>query len=918
MSLSAGSRLGPYEVLSALGAGGMGEVYRARDTRLKRDVALKILPDSFASDPDRLARFQREAEVLASLNHPNIGAIHGLEESDSTRALVMELVEGATLADRIAQGPIPVDEAIAIARQIAEALEAAHEQGIIHRDLKPANIKLRSDGVVKVLDFGLAKALEPQRAAIDVSHSPTIASPTMMSGVGVLLGTAAYMSPEQARGKAVDKRADIWAFGAVLYEMLTGKRAFDGEDVTDTVAAVVRSEPKWNALPDAVSPSVRVFLRRCLHKDPKQRVGDIRDVRLALEGVFETAVTQASEATVALARATWRRYLVPVLASLVTAVIVSLASWMLWPATEPPLVNRFNVPLPEGLQFRNTGRPVMAFSPDGRRFVYNSTAGLYLHAMGELSSRLIPGTEASLTNPAFSPDGQSVAYFQGNQLKRIAISGGAPVVICAAANPFGISWERDNTILFGQREGIMRVSAAGGTPELVVRAKNDEQMHGPQMLPDGASVLFTVTGVTSERRWDQADIAVQSLRTDQRTVVLKGGSDARYVPTGHLVYALGNDLFAVAFDAKRREVRGGPVSVIEDVMRAVPANLTTATANYGISNQGTLVYATGGASAAIQRTLVWVDRAGQEQVIPAPTRAYTYPRLSPDGTRVALDIRDQENDIWIWDLTRQTLTRLTFDPAADTYPVWSPDSRRLIFASTRSGRNNIYWQTADGTGAPDRLTDSGDQSPFTIAPDGSQIVFREGVQGPSGLVPSVQNDLMRLLMGSPDRTPSNAASRSRMPLIQTRFNELNAEISPDGRWLAYQSNESGHYEIYVRPFPAVDSGRWQVSENGGRTPAWARSGDELFYLAPSNTIMGVRVEGSSSWRGSTPTMVLRAMPYYLPPEGAGEAGRTFDVAADGKRFLMIKPGSGDTAPPPQRVIVVENWVEELKRLVPTK
>jgi serine/threonine-protein kinase len=488
------------------------------------------------------------------------------------------------------------------------------------------------------------------------------------------------------------------------------------------------------------------------------------------------------------------------------------------------------------------------------------------------------------------------------------------VVICAATNPFGISWERDNTILFGQLEGIMRVSAAGGMPELVVRAENGEQIYGPQMLPDGASVLFSVTRVTSTTRWDQANIVVQSLRTGQRTVVLKGGSDARYVPTGHLVYALGNDLFAVAFDANRREVKGGPASVIEGVMRAVPANLTTAAANYGISNQGTLVYATGGAGALIQRTLVWVDRTGQEELIPAPTRAYSYPRVSPDGTRVALVIRDQEDDIWIWDLMRQTLTRLTFDPSPDSYPVWSPDSRRLIFASARSGQTNLYWQTADGTGAPERLTDSRNfQYPHTITPDGTEIVLREGLTN----VPGGQSDLMRLPMGSQQRSRSQEVSNTQT-LFQTRFNEVNAEISPDGRWMAYQSNESGRDEIYVRPFPDVASGRWQVSTSGGRTPAWARKGDELFYLADGGTIMGVRVEGSSSWRSSTPTKALQGTAYYLPVAGAGEAGRTFDVAADGKRFLMIKPGSGEAAPPPQSLIVVENWLEELKRLVPTK
>ena len=923
MALALGTRLGPYEVTAQIGIGGMGEVYRARDTNLDRQVAIKILPDAFAHDPERLARFEREAKTLASLNHPNIATIHGLERADGVRALVMELVEGPTLADRIAQGPLPVDEALAVAKQIAEALEAAHDHGIIHRDLKPANIKLRPDGVVKVLDFGLAKALEPMSArGIDATISPTVTSPTMMTGIGVLLGTAAYMSPEQARGRVVDKRADIWAFGAVLYEMLTGKRAFDGEDVTDTLAAVVRSEPKWDALPDTVSPSVRVFLRRCLHKDSKQRIGDIRDVRLALEGVFETTVTEAAEATVAPARPPWRRHLVPVVASLVTAVVLSLAAWILRPATEAPLVSRFDVAaLPEGVAFRNTGRPVMALSPDGRRLVLNTTAGLYVRATSELSSKPIPGTEDTLASPAFSPDGQSVVYFQGDQLKRIAISGGAPVVICGASIPFGISWARDNTILFGQPEGIMRVSAAGGMPELAIRAEKGEQVYGPQMLPDGGSVLFSVTSATGDTRWDQATIVVQSLRTGQRTVVLKGGSDARYVPAGYLVYALQSSLFAVAFDANQRQVQGGPVLVIQGVMRAGFPQVNTATAHYEISDRGTLVYVTGVAGGEIRRTLVWVDRTGQEEVIPAPPRGYQYPRISPDGTRVALDIRDQEGDIWIWDLMRQTLARLTFDPSGDNYPVWSPDSRRLIFnsLSARSGAYNLYWQSADGTGTPERLTDSPNaQFPLAMTPDGSAIVFREVNQEGrrTDLGVGGQNDLMRLLIGSHKLSGSNEISKTGTPLVRTKFNEANADISPDGRWLAYQSDESGREEVYVRPFPDVDSGRWQVSTGGGRTPVWARSGDELFFWSPpDSTIQSVRVERSSSWRSSTPTKVLQGLAYY---GGTGSLGRTFDVAGDGKRFLMIKPGSSDAAPQSQKLIFVQNWDQELKRLVPTK
>ena len=535
MALTPGTRLGVYEVTAQIGVGGMGEVYRATDTRLKRQVAVKILPSSLAADPDRLTRFQREAEVLASLNHPNIAAIYGLEDADDVKALVMELVEGEDLSQRIARGAIPLDEALPIARQIADALQVAHEQGIIHRDLKPANIKVREDGTVKVLDFGLAKAFAPEPAspaAVHLSQSPTITSPALMTGAGMILGTAAYMSPEQARGKAVDRRADIWAFGCVLYEMLTGGRAFDAEDVSMTLSKVLQREPDFDRLPRSVPARVRQALGVCFQKDPKRRAQAIGDVQLALEGVFDTVGSQSREAGIAPWPRAWQRPLpVALVASLVTAAVIGIAVRSLAPTQERP-VSRFEYDLPDGQRFRNTGRPLIAFSRDGRRFAYNTTQGLYLRAMGEPDAHVIPGTEASATSPFFSPDGQSVGYWQDGQLKRLAITGGAPVVICVAENPFGVSWETDNTILFGQQKGIMRVLAAGGTPASVIPAKDGELFYGPQLLPDGDSVLFSVTTLSGSSRWDRAQIAVQSLHSSKRTVLLEGGSDAHFVPTG--------------------------------------------------------------------------------------------------------------------------------------------------------------------------------------------------------------------------------------------------------------------------------------------------------------------------------------------------------------------------------------------------
>jgi serine/threonine-protein kinase len=897
----------------------MGEVYRATDTNLKRQVAIKVLPEAVAADAERLARFQREAELLASLNHPNIAIIHGLEKSDGVTGLVMELVEGPTLGDRIAQGSIPIDDALPIAKQIAQALEAAHEQGIIHRDLKPANVKLRPDGTVKVLDFGLAKVLDPQPAAIDVSHSPTIASPTMMTGVGVLLGTAAYMSPEQARGKAVDKRADIWAFGAVLYEMLTGKRAFDGEDVTDTLAAVVRSEPKWDALPDAISPTLRLFLFRCLHKDSKQRVGDIRDVRLALEGVFETIAPQVAEVTVASAGGMWRRTVLLVAALMVGGLLVGLTAWSLWPSPASAPVSRFRHTLPSDQVLRG-GRSVVALAADGRHFIYGTTGGLYLRSIDDLESRLITGTEGLVSSPFFAPDGESVGYFQNGQLKRIGVNGGTALVICAAADPFGVSWSTDNTILFGQPNGIMRVSASGGTPEVVIPVKQGEQIYGPQLLPDADSVLFSVTTGAGRARWDEAHIVIQSLSTGRQTVVVRGGSDARYVPTGHLLYVVGEGLFALRFDVDRGEVSGAPQSIIGGLQRSGNPTVNGAAANYDVSSSGTLVYlgpgtitnfVSGDGALAPLRTLAWVDRSGREESLAVQPLGYVYPRLSPDGARMAVSIqgRAENGGIWIWDFRRQTMTRFTISMQNETAPVWSPNGRRLAWASQRAGGPlNVYWQASDGSGTIERLTESSinHQRPSSFTPDAQHLLLAEGPPGASS-----QDLGMVSLSGNPRLTW----------LVKTTSSELGGEISPDGRWLAYESNESGRYQIYIRPFPAVDQGRWQVSTSGGTEPVWARSGRELFYLALDNSVVSVPVDapqGSSSPIIGAPAALIAGTGYYT--RTANNMGRTYDVSPDGTRFLRVKVT--DDGPRSNGAlisfVVVENWFEELKRLVPTK
>jgi eukaryotic-like serine/threonine-protein kinase len=937
--LAPGSFVGPYRVTTLLGEGGMGQVYRAHDTKLQRDVALKILPDAFVHDADRVARFTREAQVLASLNHPNIGAIHGFEDSGPVHALVLELVEGPTLADRIARGPIPIDETLAIARQIAEALEAAHEYGIVHRDLKPANIKVRDDGTLKVLDFGLAKAIDrgagtrdSGRGGVVHSQSPTVLSPAVTM-TGIILGTAAYMSPEQARGKPADKRCDVWAFGCVLYEMLTGRRAFDPptdvasttdsreeDDVPTTLARVLQRDPDFDALPPDVPPRVRQVVRLCLLKSRKDRLPDIGAARLALAGAFETAPPAGGAHDDA--RPFWQRALPVVAAAVITGIAAGLAVWLLQPSPPPPLVSRFESELRTGEAFRHGGMPFIAMSRDGRHFVYNTMRGIYLRSLDDVESHLIAGTEAPLTIPLLSPDGESIAFVQDGSLKRVSIRGGAARIISSLQTssngtienmrgPFSASWEADDTILIGHNDGISRVSANGDTPKLLIQAKQGEQFHGPRLLPDGDSVLFTATAVAGGTKWDQADIVVQSLATGRRSTLVRGGSDARYLPTGHLVYAVGDTLFAVLFDGRRLQVRGAPVAVVDGVGR--PGNPVTATgaAFFDVSAQGTLVYARSGAASFLRaldnerNTLVWVDRQGREEPLSAPPRAYVYPRISPQGDRLALDIRDREQDVWIWDLRRQTLTPLSSHPDLDGLPIWTPDGQRVVWASQRDGPLNLYWQRADGTGAVERLTRSPNgQRPNSFTSDGKRLVFSVGGGGNAE--------------GQNIATMSIEGERQVTPLLQGKFVEQNGDVSPDGRWLAYESDESGQFEVYVRPFPAVDQGRWQVSNTGGRQPAWSRDGRELFYIAADGALMSAGVQapqGGQAFAAATPVKLQDGGKYY-DTEGTPNRGRTYDVSRDGLRFLRIKQIPSQTNATRGSLVVAANWFTDLKRLVP--
>jgi serine/threonine protein kinase/Tol biopolymer transport system component len=917
----------------------MGEVYRAHDTRLNRDVAIKILPEAFVRDPERVARFEREARLLAALNHPNIAGIYGLDEAvvsagsgagsgsgsssssgpgsapspgprsggppqtlesasgQAKRFLVLELVEGNSLAAKLAGSngagvDLPLDEALSIARQIADALEAAHEKGIVHRDLKPSNIALTPDGKVKVLDFGLAKAIEGSVSG-DVANSPTV---TVATRAGLILGTAAYMSPEQAKGRAADKRSDVWGFGCVLYEMLAGKRAFNGEDVSDTLAAVLRDEPDWTAVPAAVPPQVQTLVRRCLVKDRASRISDISVARFLLTETVTPAahsgLPQLDSPT--LHRRRTRDAAAGLMAGMLLMAVIAWIAVSSRPAPQSQTMRFVIVPPPgQPVALRSYDRE-LAISRDGTRLVYTARDGnevvLMVRAIDQLVAMPLRGTGVPRA-PFISPDGKWIGYFFGDELRKVPMTGGAAIMLCKSLGPpRGASWSPDGTsIVFatGSSTGLLRVSAEGGEPTELTKvdpANKDQKHWFPFVLGNGKAVLFTVnTGAGIAN----SDIAVLDLESKEYKILVRGGSNPEYAATGHLVYAVEGALRAVRFDADRLEVLGAPAPVVEQV-----TTMPTGAANYALADNGTLVYLTGGVSRQVARnSLVWVTRQGREEKIPtAPERAYLYPRLSPDGTRIALDVRDQEEDIWVWDFGQKLLTRLTFDRGSDQYPVWTPDGRRIIFGSARAGTANLYSQLSDGTGKPERLTTSVKlQHPQSISPDGVRIVYREE-GGATGV------DLMALVQNG---------ERPGEPLVVTPAAELNAEVSPNGRWLAYESNESGQHEIYVRPFPQVDGGRWQISTAGGTHPLWSRNGRELFFLDPNHALFAVAVQTTGAFSTGNPRKLLDSR-YIVGP------GRTYDVSLDGQRFLMIKSPLAEQTAASGRIVVVLNWFEELK------
>jgi len=886
-----GKTLSHYKVIEKIGQGGMGEVYRAEDTNLSREVAIKVLPEQFTQDPQRLARFEREAKLLASLNHPNIAAIYGFEKADGVHFLALELVEGDTLAEKVAKGPMPVEEALEICRQIAEGVEAAHEKGVIHRDLKPANVKVTPEGKVKILDFGLAKAFEAETAVTDISQSPTLTEE--MTRAGVILGTAAYMSPEQARGEEVDKRTDIFAFGCVLYELLTGRRTFDGKTVTDTLAKVLEGAPDWKALPKNTPWRIQELLQRCLSKDPDDRLLHIGEARIQIKKALEEPATESPTGVASAVQPTRRLRAVEMT---LAVVVTGLAVWFLiQPSSPEQSLNRFVIrPTPPVVLASGNPREV-AISPDGRQLVYMGIgergSQLYLRSLDDFVDRAIPGTANPGLMVFFSPDSESIGFFAEGKLKKTSLAGGSPITVCDA--PTGArsgDWFEDTIVFtptFNSGQGLYRVSANGGEPEMLATVNSDEgeQMYSfPDFLPDGKDLLFTI------RLGAGFQTALLSLETGERKVVLENARQARYLPTGHLVYEQSRtgNLMVVPFDLAALEVTGDSVQVVQGV-RQTP----TAAVDYSISDNGTLIYVPSTSTGGLDRTLVWVDREGQEEPLAAEPHGYETPRISPDGSRLAITVVESGgSDVWIYDLEREILTRLTFDPAVDEDPLWTPDGQRIVFDSGRVGAGqNLFWKAADGTGQVERLTTSPNgQTAYSLSPDGKRLVFGE----------SANRDLQVLSM---------EGERTSQPLFQSQFVETRSRISPDGHWIAYESNESGRFEIYVRPFPNVEEGKWQISSDGGTQPVWAPRGQELFY-ENSRAIMVVGIKTEPTFTAGSPVVLFTGR--YTTFTGVDV---NYDISPDGQRLLMIK--TADEEEGQAQINVIQNWFEELKRLAPT-
>jgi len=898
MGLSPGTRLGPYEIATLIGAGGMGEVYKARDTRLDRVVAIKVLPAHLADKPELRERFEREARTIASLNHPHICTLHDIGQQDGIDFLVMEYLEGETLATRLLKGPLPLEQVLQYAIEIADALDKAHRKGVTHRDIKPSNVMLTRNGT-KLLDFGLAKLKqETAPAAVPFSQLPTLShNPTVE---GTILGTLQYMAPEQVEGKVeeLDSRTDIFAFGAVVYEMATGQRAFQGQTAASLIAKILEIDPPpISALQPMTPPALDRMVRKCLRKDPEERWQSARDVADELKWIAEGGsqpANTAAESPQPAARG-WRRTSALALAAVVGAIIASIVVWSLKPA-DPRPVRSFSHVLPEGQSFTNNGNSLLAVSPDGSAIVYVANNQLHVRSLNQLNAVPIRGTSGSPVGPFFSPDGQSVGYldFREGRLKRIAIGGGVPTVLTEARNLFGASWDENDMIVYGHDDGIWRVPASGGTAEKIVKIEPGEWVQSPQILPDGDSVLFTLASGSRGTAWDRAEIVVQSLETGERKVIWEGGSDAQYVPTGHLVYAVGDVLYAIRFDMARLAVQGSPVPAVENVRRPTWFPGSTGTANYGISSQGTLAYVLREEIGVISRDLMAVDRQGRAEPLLEEKRDYWRPRISPDGTRVAVEVFDgREFQTWVVDINSGAATPLAFDGVA-VFPAWSPDGQSVILRIDTEDSYGIYRRRADGSGEAELLFESRNEViPTDISAD-DVLIFTEGDR-------TSQSTLRTLPLGD----------KSASEFLATPAVENMGMFSPDGKWVAYVSNESGQNEVYIRPYPKTEGGVRRASEGGGVGPLWSRNGLELYYRGSSGEIMAVPVSLSPVLTIGRPRPLFRFSGRF---KISGNAS-AYDLHPDGRRFIMVSEPEVPI-PVPRQVNIVLNWFEELKRMAP--
>jgi eukaryotic-like serine/threonine-protein kinase len=886
-----GTQIAHYRITAKLGQGGMGEVWQATDTTLGREVALKLLPGDFAIDPDRHARFEREAKVLAALNHPNIATLHGLEHAGDRHVLVMELVEGEDLSQRIARGPMPVDEVVPIALQIATALEAAHEKGVVHRDLKPANVKVRPDGTVKVLDFGLAKAWEAVEGA-QMTHSPTITRAN--TAAGVILGTAAYMSPEQARGGAVDKRADIWAFGVVLWEMLSGRRLFQEETVSDTLAAVLREPVDPATLGGGVPRPLRRLLTRCLTRDPRKRLHDIADARLELEEALASREPEPAAAAEPVAAPRPTAWIAASVALGVAALALGFLAWRASSRAEP--VVRAAIPAPQGTDFDllDVSPGAVAVSPDGRRLVFaarddKGTTLLWIRELSQIAARPLAGT-AGAAYPFWSPDGRQVGFFAEAKLKKVDAGGGPPLTLCDAPNGKGGAWSARGEIVFAPTfaSSLDRVPESGGDPTAVTTLdvnRGEVSHRHPRFLPDGVHFLYLARLAASGSEAEKNRVMVGSLDGGAPHELMRGYSNTEYA-SGYLLFVRDGTLMAERFDPKSLKLHGEAFPLAENVTTITGASLGV----FSASANGVLAYQTGNQSNA--STLVWRDGAGTSAGTLGDAAAYGEVHLSPDGAKAAVTITDPEtggSDVWIWDIARGLKTRFTFSPEDEGALVWSPDGRRLAFASQRGGNWNLFVKDVEG-GSDESLLYKDDLAKYPVSwsPDGTRLVY-------------LAFDRKQWDLWSVATRPGARASK----LVATPFDEANADISPDGRWLAYGSDESGRDEVYVTSFPAGGR-KWQVSVQGGNYPRWRRDGHELFYLAEQGALMVAEVDG----RGATFGVGKVAKLFDVPPPGKGPGPYPYDVTADGKRFLLVDRRPPKALPP---LTLVLNWPEGIGR-----